>query len=48
MAVAAVQGASQHQEEFGVQYLAQGHFKMQTRGIKPVNWVMNSIEFQSF
>ena len=23
------------QEQFGVQYLAQGHFDMQTRGIKP-------------
>ena len=35
MAVAAVQGADQHQEQFGVQCLAQGHFNMQTRGIEP-------------
>ena len=26
---------SAHQEHFGVQYLAQGHFDMQTRGINP-------------
>ena len=32
MAVSAMQGAVQeHQEQFGVQYLAQGHFNMQTR-----------------
>ena len=34
MAVAAMQGAD-HQEQYGVQYLAQGHFNMQTRGIQP-------------
>ena len=32
MAVAA------HQEQFGVQYLAQGHLNMQTRGIKPATF----------
>ena len=33
MAVDAIQGADQqHQEQFGVQYLAQGHLAMQTRG----------------
>ena len=32
MAVAAMQVADQqHQEQFGAQYLAQGHFDMQTR-----------------
>ena len=29
MAEAAVQGATTHQEQFEVQYLAQGHFNMQ-------------------
>ena len=46
MAVTAMQGADQHtrssfkmdQEQFGVQYLAQGHFDMQTRGIKPATF----------
>ena len=39
MAVAAMQAAhQQHQEQFGVQYLAQGHFDMQIRGIKPVTF----------
>ena len=27
-------GANQHQEQFGVQDLAQEHFNMQTRGIE--------------
>ena len=36
MAVAAMQSADQHiMRSFGVQYLAQGHLDMQTRGIKP-------------
>ena len=36
MAVAAMQGADQHiRSSFGVQYLAQGHSDMQTRGIEP-------------
>ena len=33
MPVAATQGV--HKEQFGVQYLAQGHFGMQARGIEP-------------
>ena len=37
MAVAAMQGAEQHIGScLGIQYLAQGHFDMQTRGIEPV------------
>ena len=36
MAVAEMQSA--HQEQFWVQYLAQGHFDMQTRGIKPATF----------
>ena len=32
MAVAAMQGAPAHQEQFEVLYLAQGHFDMQTGG----------------
>ena len=36
MAVAAMQGADQHiRRSFGVHYLVQGHFDMQTRGFKP-------------
>ena len=36
MMQAAMQGANQHQEQyFGVQYLAQGHLDMQTRGTEP-------------
>ena len=37
MAVAAVWDADQqaHQEQFGVQYLAQRHFDMQTRETEP-------------
>ena len=35
MAVAGVQGA---EKQFGVRHFAQGHFDMQTRGIKPVTW----------
>ena len=27
-----------HQEQFGVQYLAQGHFHMQTMRIKPATF----------
>ena len=27
-----------HQEQFGVSYLAQGHFDMQTKGIKPATF----------
>ena len=39
MAVAAMQGADQHvSEQFGVQYLAQGHFDMQTRGMEPATF----------
>ena len=35
--MAAMQGADQaHQEQVRVQYLAQGHFYMHTRGIEPV------------
>ena len=36
MAMAAMQGANQHiRSSLGVQDLAQGHFNMQIRGIKP-------------
>ena len=39
MAVAAMQGADQHiRRSLGVQYLAQGHFDMQTRGIEPATF----------
>ena len=39
MAVAAMQGAwPAHQEQFGVCYLAQGHFNMQARGMEPVTF----------
>ena len=39
MAVAAMQGANQHnQEQFRVQYLAQGHFNMQARGPEPATF----------
>ena len=35
----AMQGADhQDQEQFGVQYLAKGHFNMQTRGTEPVTF----------
>ena len=34
-----MQGADhQDQEQFGVQYLAKGHFNMQTRGTEPVTF----------
>ena len=39
MAVAAMQGTDQHiRSSFGVQYLAQGHFAMQTRRIVPATF----------
>ena len=38
MVAAAMQGADQQQDQFGVQYLAQGHFDMQTRGIEPATF----------
>ena len=39
MAVAAMPGADQHiRLQAGVQYLAQGHFNMQARGIEPVTF----------
>ena len=39
MAVDAMQGADQHtRSSLGVQYPAQGHFDMQTRGIEPVTF----------
>lgn len=39
MAVAVMQGADQNiKEQFGAQYLAQGRFGMQTRGIEPVTF----------
>lgn len=38
MAVVAMQSRPVHQLQFGVQYLAQGHFHMQTRGIEPVTF----------
>ena len=39
MVVVAMQGADKPiQSSFGVQYLAKGHFDMQTRGIKPVTF----------
>ena len=43
MVVAAIQGADQH---FESQYLAQGHFVMQTRGIEPATpepWLLVEI-----
>ena len=36
MVAAAMQGAAQ--EQLGVKYLAQGHFHMQTRWIKPATF----------
>ena len=42
MAVAAMQGAD-HQEQFGVQYLARGHVDMQTRGIEPATVGTSSV-----
>ena len=37
---AAMQVANQaYQEQLGVQYLAQGHFNMQTRGIEPATFL---------
>ena len=42
MVAAAMQGADKaHQEQFGVQYLAQGHFDMQARGIGPETFSNN-------
>ena len=39
MPMAAMQGADQHiRSSFGVQYLAKGHFNMQTRGIEPATF----------
>ena len=39
MAVAAMQGADQHiRSSFEVQYLAQGHFNLQTREMEPVTF----------
>ena len=39
-AVAAMQGADQHiRSSFGVQYLARGHFAMQTRQIEPATFL---------
>ena len=33
-----------HQEQFGVQYLAHGHFNMKTRGIEPLTFHSPLIE----